>query len=63
MEWVANVYVVIKSDKEPCLCTNFRPLNNATEEDIHPPPLIDDVLDTLVGSEYYLIWDFKKGFW
>lgn len=63
VEWVCNLHVVFKIDKDARYCVDFRQLNDATVDDIPALPHIDDILDSLIGCWFFTILDLKKGFW
>nr|GEW41847.1 putative reverse transcriptase domain-containing protein [Tanacetum cinerariifolium] len=59
---------VVKNDKDELMpqrtvtgwrvCINHRKLNNATRKDHFPLPFIDQMLERLVGHEYYYFLDW-----
>ncbi|KAG9390150.1 hypothetical protein J8273_8189 [Carpediemonas membranifera] len=56
------IVAVVKRDNSIRLCLDFRRLNDITEPDEHPLPLIEDLLDQLEGSAYYATLDLSKAF-
>ncbi|GKC07326.1 hypothetical protein Tco_0998936 [Tanacetum coccineum] len=44
------------------VCINYRKLNNATQKDHFPLPFIDQMLEHLVGHEYYYFLDGFSGY-
>uniref|UniRef100_A0A5S6QRL0 RNA-directed DNA polymerase n=1 Tax=Trichuris muris TaxID=70415 RepID=A0A5S6QRL0_TRIMR len=55
--------MVRKKDGSWRFCVNYRKLNAVTARDVHPLPRVDDVLDTLGGSEYFTRLDLRNGYW
>ncbi|GJX14978.1 reverse transcriptase domain-containing protein [Tanacetum coccineum] len=45
-----------------CVCIDYRKLNNATRKDHFPLPFIDQMLERLVGHEYYCFLDGLSGY-
>ena len=44
------------------ICIDYRKLNKATRKDHFPLPFIDQILDRLVGHEYYCFLDGYSGY-
>ena len=44
------------------ICIDYRKLNKATRKDHLPLPFIDQMLDRLVGHEYYNFLDWYSGY-
>ena len=61
-DWVSSLVIVNKSDKIR-LCIDPRNLNKALKREIYPLPTIEEVATKLAGSEYFSVFDCKKGFW
>ena len=49
--WSSPVVVVERKNGKLCLCVDYRKLNNVTKKDSYPLPRIDDMLETLSGSQ------------
>nr|GEW95677.1 reverse transcriptase domain-containing protein [Tanacetum cinerariifolium] len=45
-----------------CVCIDYRKLNEATRKDHFPLPFIDQMLERLVGNEYYCFLDGFSGY-
>ena len=62
-KWVSPLVLVLnKVTGKWCICVYFRELNKATLEDYFPFPLIDQVLDTLSGKQYFSFLDGYSGY-
>jgi len=57
------VLVVPKKDGSKRICVDLRALNLVTVLQHFPLPLIQDVIDGLVGAEYFTLIDLKAGYW
>ena len=44
------------------ICIDYRKLNKATRKDHFPLPFLDQMLDRLVGHEYYYFLDWYSGY-
>jgi hypothetical protein len=51
--------IIPKKNGKLCICVDYRELNKATQKYHFPLPLIDQVLDTLVGKK---LFSFLDGF-
>jgi len=61
--WSSPVVVVEKKNGKLRLCVDYRKLNNVTKKDSYPLPRIDDMLETLSGSQWFSSLDLASGFW
>ncbi|CAF4520247.1 unnamed protein product [Didymodactylos carnosus] len=61
--WSAPVVIIRKKDGSPRFCVDYRKQNLITERDVYPSPRIDDIIDKLVGSQYFTTLDLKAGYW
>ena len=57
------VIIVPKKDSGDRFCVDYRKLNKITHTDVHPLPIIDDMIDRLKGSKFFSIIDLKAGYW
>ena len=61
--WAALVILVPKPNGEVRLCIDFRDVNSVTIKDSYPLPRIDDILDSLNGTQYFTTLDLMSGYW
>lgn len=62
-QWTSPVVVVEKKNGKKRLCVDYRKLNNVTKKDSYPLPRIDDMLETLSGTQWFSSLDLASGFW
>ncbi|GBG65767.1 hypothetical protein CBR_g52358 [Chara braunii] len=60
--YVAPVLFVRKTNKDLCLCIDYRKLNAQTIKNAGPLPRIDDLLERLGGAKYRSTLDLKSGY-
>ncbi len=56
-EWVSPIVVVPKKNGKWRLCVDYKKLNEYAEKDHFPLPYIDQILDQIIGNEYYYFLD------
>ncbi len=61
--WSSPVLLVKNKDGSTCFCVDFRRFKEVTRKDAHPPPRIDDTLDTLPGACLFSTLDLASGYW
>ena len=61
--WSNAVVLVWKKDGGLQFCIDFQRLNAQTQKDAFPFPQIQDAIDALSGSKYYMTVDLFSGFW
>jgi len=62
-EYASGVVVVEKKGGELRFCVDYRDLNKKTKKDSYPLPRIDDILETLQGSQWFSSLDLASGYW
>lgn len=60
--WSSNVVMVQKRDGTPRFCVDYRALNQKTQKDAFPLPLISECLDTLGGARWFSTFDLRAGY-
>lgn len=61
-QWVSPLVIVPKKAGKWRVCVDYRELNTATKKDHFPLSFIDQVLDSLVGKQYFLFLDGFSGY-
>lgn len=61
--WASPVLIVKKKDGINRVVIDYRRLNNVTKKDSYPLPCIDNTLDRLGGSKFFLAMDLASGYW
>ncbi|GBM70489.1 Retrovirus-related Pol polyprotein from transposon 297 [Araneus ventricosus] len=61
-EYSIPVVIVRKNDGTPRVCIDYRKLNKVIVKDRFPLPLIEDILDRLIGSRVFSTIDLKNAF-
>nr|GFC74268.1 reverse transcriptase domain-containing protein [Tanacetum cinerariifolium] len=57
-----NELIPTRLGPEWCVCIDYRKLNDATRKDHFPLPFMDQMLERLVGNEYYCFLDGFFGY-
>ena len=60
--WASEVVLVQKKDGSLRFCINLRKLNNWTMKDAYSLPHINEMLDSLQGSQWFSSLDLKLGY-
>ena len=61
--WASAVVLVCKKDGGLRFCIDLRKLNKQTIKDAYSLPRIDEMLDSLQGSQWFSSLDLKSGYW
>jgi hypothetical protein len=61
-EWVSSLVIVPKKNGKWRVCVDYRALNKATKKDHFPLPFIDQVLDSLLGKNFFSFLDGSSGY-
>ena len=59
--WASPIVVVRKKDGRVRFCVDYRKLNSITYKGTYPLPRIDNMLDTLAGSQWFSTLDLVSG--
>lgn len=62
-DWASPVLLVSKPDGGVRLCIDYRKLNTILKDDKFPMGRLDDLFDSLYGSEYFSKLDIQAGFY
>jgi hypothetical protein len=61
--WVANLVPIKKKSGEIRLCVDFKNLNRASKNDNYPVPPMEQLLQTISGSEIFSLLDIIEPEW
>jgi RNase H-like domain found in reverse transcriptase/Reverse transcriptase (RNA-dependent DNA polymerase)/Integrase zinc binding domain/gag-polyprotein putative aspartyl protease len=61
--YAAGLVLVPKKNGKTRVCTDYRKLNEQTEKDAYPLPLMEDLLEKIAGHERYTTLDLDSGYW
>ena len=63
--WVSPIFLVKKKNGTSRFCVDYRRINAVTRKDTYPLPCVDDILETLAGSQLFstLILPAVTGMW
>jgi len=62
-EYACQVTLPVKKDGSRRFCGDYRPLNAQTQRDSFPMPLVEDIIDQLGNSTWFIALDLQSGFW
>lgn len=60
--YASQMVIVRKKDGKIRLCVDYRALNQKTVKDAFPLPRIDEALESLKGSKYFICLDLTQGY-
>ena len=61
--WTAPIVLVKKRDGTCRFCVDYRQVNGVTRKGAYPLPRVDDILETLAGSQLFSTLDLVSGYW
>ena len=61
--WCNAVVLVRKKDGGHRFCINFQQLNARTKKDSYPFPCMQQMMESMVGAQFFSTMDLKSGFW
>ena len=61
--WASPIILIRKKDGKYRFCVDYRKLNNVTEKDAYPLPMISSTLDKLNNAKYLSTLDIKSAYW
>ena len=61
--YAAGLVLVPKKNGTTRVCTDYRKLNEQTEKDAYPLPLMEELLEKIAGHERYTTLDLNSGYW
>ena len=61
-EYLSRVAAVREKDETLRLCCDYRTLNAKTIPDCHPPPCIQDIIDSLGKNQYFNLMNQTKAY-
>jgi Reverse transcriptase (RNA-dependent DNA polymerase) len=61
--WASPIVLVPKKNGKQRICIDYRKLNQVTEKDVYPLPVIDDILESFKGAKWFSSLDLASGYW
>lgn len=61
-EWIFPIVIVKKKNGKLRVCNDYKKLNDVTKKDYYPLPFIDEILEEVVGHEWYNFGDGYSGY-
>ena len=62
LQWLANIFLVIKKNGKLRVCVDFRDLNTATPKDMYVMPISDMLVDSTANNELLSFMDGISGY-
>lgn len=62
-DWVSRMVTSIKKNGDIRICIDPQALNAALKRELHPLPVIDDILPELSKARIYSKFDLRNGYW
>ena len=63
IDWVSRMVVGSKKSGDIRICIDPQALNKDLKREMHPLPVIDDVLPSLSKARVFSKFDLKNGYW
>ena len=63
LPWASPVVLVKKKNGKLRFCIDYRKLNTETRKDAYPIPRIEDMLDALQDTKWFITLDLASGYW
>ena len=63
LPWSSLLLPVPKKDSMPCICVDYRALNQLTKPNAYPLPQIEESYQNLAGTKYFTSLDLQSGYW
>ena len=61
--WASPIVLVSKKNGKRRMCVDYRKVNKVTEKDVYPLPIIDDILESFEGAQWFSSLDLASGYW
>ena len=62
-EWVSRMVANVKRNGDLRICIDPLHLNEALMREMHPLPVIDDILPDISGASVFSKFDLRNGYW
>ena len=62
-DWVSRMVTAVKKTGDLRICIDPQALNKALKRELHPLPIIDDILPELSKAKVFSSFDLKNGYW
>ena len=61
--WLSPIVLVNKPDNSKRMCLDYRKVNTHLQVDIHPLPLLEEMVENAAGNHYYASLDMKDAYY